>query len=255
MVGAVYDKAPILYFFAGVLDEGPEPIPVEWRGRFYLDDDNVPFPVYPHAMKTKAGFVARVIEQGPSGGPGLLATPFSLDLAVHATLMVYDSSNFRSEVEIEDGVWVLIHKDFHPEDVLRDPPLLARDPYQTRFIRFEDQCKGEWYIPCCLPQSSNCMLPMTDMYERGKWRQVPMVEYRHIAAITERLYRAEIGEEDPPDEVWLREATCAAFAVNYEITPAELGAIGILNGVVYLGVSYALTDHAARMAEAQKKTV
>jgi hypothetical protein len=137
---------------------------------------------------------------------------------------------------------------------MRRPPLVESEVSRLRWLKFKSTVDGNemgWYIPCCLPASDWCLVPMHDRFELGSWRRVPMPAYRGIAAIAERYYRAELGEEPWPPLDWMRQATCEAFAVNYEVTPAELGVLGILEDATYLAVAGLLTDRAARDAERQ----
>lgn len=251
------DYAPFLYFFAGVTGSDMDAIPAAWRARFGLDDGSSP-PVrdYPHAKDACVPGCCCRSGAGPGGAKGLLAAPYSIDATHWEAALRYDRAAVADEAEVEPGVWIIAAKRFDPADIMRRPPLIECDRQRLRVLRFDapgSTAPRFWYIPCCLPSAWGCLLPQAERIEHGKWRRVPMPAYREIASIAETLYRAECGEAPVPSAEWLRSATCEAFAVNYVITPAELGVLGVLHDITYQAVAGLLTDRQAREAEREAR--
>lgn len=225
--------APFVYFFAGVEGEKPESIPPAWQARFYVDGS--PFPAYPKARAYPPGCTCRHLDSGPGGGPGLLASPFTLPVEQWGPTLSWPREvKPFAEVEVEPGVWLLVSPDFTPFDVMRSPVLAPVDIARVRCVTTRHaEPKHQWLIPCCLPQSPECVLPMVDHYERGSWRSVPRYEYTRIAGIADTIHAGQTGRGDKPDRDWIRMACCEAVAVNYEITAYELGALSALGDDFY----------------------
>lgn len=244
--------APFRYFFAGIPGQRIEDIPPAWHARFYLNGA-APWPDYPRMGLCQAGATVRRLCIPERGGDGIMAAPYSLPVEAWRGVLAYTPEQYRCEVEIEPNVWLFVAKDFNPCQIIRTPPMVLQDIQRVRGLRFDGGAGAAWIIPCCLPQADSCVLPMVDRLEHGQWRAVPRPAYRRIADIAARWYRVQCGEEAKPDREWLIRATAEAIAVNYEVTPGELGALDMLDDAVYEAVGALLTDLDARRAETEAR--
>ena len=220
---------PFTYFFAGVTGGKEEDIPPAWRERFYVGCKG-PFPAYPAAREFPPGCITKHCPAGPGGGAGLLAAPYSVPLTMlHGALEYPQAETPLVELEIDVGVWLVIGVTFTPFNIMRQPLMAPIDIERVRCVTSRhDEPKHQWVIPCCLP--------MIDHMEKGVWRSLPRHEYCDIAKRAEVLVAGSFGQGEKPDREWMRDACCAAVAVNYEITPAELGALGLLGDEFYNAV-------------------
>lgn len=227
--------APLLYWFPGV-----DAIPAAWQYRFGPATG-----VWGRlaGLLRGDGYLCRKGQPGPAAGLGLLVCVGELPPQADNEALRYEPAR-QEWCELEPGAWAGVADTAKPGDFFR------KAIAQPLSYSLKSSNRGEWYIPVATITSDMCALRMVDRFERSEWRRVPSPEHAEIAAIAERLYGVELGEEPKPAAEWMRDAAIKALQVNYALTGPELALFGVLNDDSYDLVSAILTDRPAR----QKKT-
>ena len=130
------------------------------------------------------------------------------------------------------------------------PSYFARDPGAMLFPSFSVRLGDgqEWMIPIANPMLDSCALPSVERCSRtGTWRQEVKAEYNALSEYALDLANqatANYHATGSPsvDDATGRDMLAKAVAVNYDLAPCEMGALGLFDRECYAGVVLALID-------------
>jgi len=212
--------APLLYYFPRSAK-----IPAELSGRF-------------SEKHTKSNCGA----DGPDGGKGLLAAPFS---DVYPRL---DEKGQKWKRFPKAGYWIGVDNSASPEDFKRAH--LVPGPSVALAL-------GLWQIPVANPMVDSCTLEFWEMPDgQGGWELEVKEEFRQLSEYALELagqlreIMPDVGDEIKMtlDGDEIRTMLARIIQVNYDLTVEEMGALHLFDPATYGPIIMEFVDYPAMIA-------
>lgn len=212
----MHQHVPILYWFPGLTDESR--IPAPYAARFAAQ------------LSIERGVYGPDGGSGPSARRGLLASPF------HGACS-YRPGQRWLRVDSVDGqeVWIGRRVGVQPAELWRG------SPFGGSPVTLGDGC--DWTIPVCNPDVRSCQLPGYDARVDGRWTRLvddayaPLARRAQVIAgdLREQMLRGTDNPSIELDDAELQDLACEILALNYDITPAEVGALALFRSAQHYG--------------------
>ena len=205
----MHTHSPILYWFPGLADE--RRIPEPYASRFAAGRNMGRGSYGPPG-------------DGSTGERGLIVSRFG---GATCTYAAASQRWLRVATVAGQPVWLGVRRDVHPAELLRPTG------FDGQHVTLGD---GQaWRVPVCNPEVRSCKLPGHTARVDGQWTRVVADEYAELAhaalvtlgEIREAMLTHQRAVLEVDTDVWLDRA-CRILNLNYDVTPDEIGALGLL---------------------------